>query len=136
MRNTMEMRKTVFPPGKMRQVCVIRPAIDHNMRYHTNYPTCLVLDGDSQVEFHCVKTKGQLTFDRTQQAKVFIETDDEIEGFIDPSTPDQSFLAIHFPKLALARSLSGLLLRFKRKVFWLWKRTPIIGCITQFSEDE
>lgn len=120
---TSKMKKVSFPAGKIRQVCVNRPAIQENMRTHKNYPTILVVEDGNAKEFHAVSTTGILSFDITRTdlpAKVFIETNEGFDAFLDPNA-EQTFDGIR-REFFLARWGRSL----KEAFFGL----PIVSCFS------
>lgn len=63
---TSGMKKITFPAGKVRQVCVSRPAIQENLKTGKNYPTALVVEDGIPQEYHAVNVTGTLRFDATR----------------------------------------------------------------------
>jgi hypothetical protein len=118
------MKKVSFPAGKIRQVCVNRSAIQENMRTHKNYPTILVVEDGTSQEFHAVNTTGVLSFDITRTdlpAKVFIETADGFDAFIDPKA-EQTFKGVE-REFFLTR-MTRWMRSIKQKFFGL----PVVSC--------
>jgi hypothetical protein len=114
-KHTVNMKRTTFPAGRLRQVCVNRSAIAENLTCNSDkYPTIIVVEDGKLHEFHAVEANGLVQFDDTRDipAKVFLETDQTIEAFIDPKG-EPTFL--YRPKPP------GILLRIGRKI-------PIVGC--------
>jgi len=125
---TASMKPTCFRAGKTRQVCVNRKAIEYNMKNGTNYPTTIVVDDGKLFEYHTVRANGDLSFDRHRTdlpAKVFIETRDEIVGYTNPHTEDQSFLSLNIP--------TGMWVGIKKRFYSFMGWVPLANCIIDFD---
>lgn len=128
MTSTSDMNPTSYRAGKLRQVCVNRKAIEYNMKHGTNYPTAIVVQDGQFHEYHTVRTSGDLSFDRHRTdlpAKVFIETRDEIVGYLNPYTDHQSFLNLDIP--------TGMWVGFKKWFYGVMGWVPVANCIVDFS---
>lgn len=90
MKTLERMQKKTFSPGTVRQICVRREAIQENIRSHRNFPTVVVVEHGKLQEFHAVTANGTLSFDPTRHdlpAKVFIETNEGFDAFLDSDEP-------------------------------------------------
>lgn len=128
---TSRMKKVSFPAGKVRQVCVSRPAIQENLKTGKNYPTALVVEDGIPKEYHAVNITGTLRFDATRTdlpAKVFIETDAEFDAFIDPEA-EQTYLHLPHKPFFLSRWASNVRWA-SRQLFRAFLGLPIISCFT------
>lgn len=126
--NVNEMIPTRYRSGKVRQVCVNRKSIEYNMKNGTNYPTTIVVEDGEFHEYHTVRVNGDLSFDRYRNdlpAKVFIETRDDIIGYVNPNTSHRSFLNLEFP--------TGFWFNIKKRFFSFMGATPVINCIANFE---
>jgi hypothetical protein len=101
-------QQQVFSAGKKRFVHVLRSAIIANVRENKSYPTVVVVEDDKKQLFHVVKVSGVLKYDYQGdvEAKVYIETEEEIIGFTD-SAVDGEYTVPSQPKNW-----------FIEKVFW------------------
>lgn len=125
---TSKMKKVSFPAGKVRQVCVNRPAIQENMRTNKKYPTILVVEDGDTKEFHAVNTTGVLSFDITRTdlpAKVFIETADGFDAFVDPNA-EQTFKGV---------KQEFFLIRWMRSIKKAFFGLPVISCFSGHDFD-
>lgn len=117
-----------YRAGKLRQVCVNRKAIEYNMKHGTNYPTAIVVEDGRLHEYHTVRANGDLSFDRHRTdlpAKVFIETRDEILGYLNPHTDHQSFLNLNLP--------TGMWVGFKKWFYGVMGWVPVANCLVDFD---
>lgn len=129
MTSNANMTPVRYRSGPIRQVCVNRKAIEYNLKNGTNYPTTIVVDNGQFHEYHSVYTVNSiLSFDRDRKdlpAKVFIETRDDIIGYVNPNTSHRSFLNLEFP--------TGFWFNIKKRFFSFMGATPVINCVANFE---